>query len=52
MIAALDTKLLTLRKEGLIRRFDSPRLIQVFSFYSSLLYFTEDILAGTKEMAI
>jgi uncharacterized membrane protein YccC len=47
MIAALDTKLLNLRKEGLIRRFDSPRLIQVFSFYSSLLYFTEDILAGT-----
>ena len=49
-IAALDTKLLTIRKEGLIRRFDSKKLIQVFSFYSSLLYFAEDILAGTKKL--
>ena len=52
IIAALDSKLLTLRKEGLIRRFDSPRLIQVFSFYSSLLYFTEDILAETKKTTV
>lgn len=49
-IAALDTKLLTIRKEGLIRRFDSKKLIQVFSFYSSLLYFAEDILAATKKL--
>lgn len=47
-IKAMDIKLLNLRKEGLIRRFDSKRLIQVFSFYSSLLYFTEDILEGHR----
>lgn len=52
MVEALDVKLLTLRKEGLIRRFDSPRLIQVFSFYSSLLYFTDDILSGTRDNSI
>ena len=45
----LDTGLLNLREKGLIRRFDSKKLIQVFSFYSSLLYFAEDILAEAKK---
>ena len=45
----LDSGLLDLRAKGLIRRFDSKRLIQVFSFYSSLLYFAEDILALAKK---
>jgi uncharacterized membrane protein YgaE (UPF0421/DUF939 family) len=49
MVTDLDIKLLNIRKEGLIRRFDLTRLIQVFSFYSSLLYFAEDILAGTRK---
>ncbi|WP_300460787.1 FUSC family protein [Desulfobacula sp.] len=48
MVTDLDIKLLNIRKEGLIRRFDSKKLIQVFSFYSSLQYFAEDILAGAK----
>lgn len=48
MVDALDIKLLNIRKEGFIRRFDSKRLIQVFSFYSSLLYFAEDILVETR----
>jgi len=48
-IKEMNIKLLNLRKEGLIRRFDSKRLVQVFSFYSSLLYFTEDILAGHRK---
>ena len=48
MVTDLDTKLLNIRKEGLIRRFDSKKLIQVFSFYSCLQYFAEDILAGAK----
>lgn len=50
MLDHLDEKLLSLRKEGLIRRFDSKRLIQVFSFYSSLQYFAQDILAGAKRI--
>lgn len=45
-VAELNAKLLDIRKEGLIRRFDSQKLVQVFSFYSSLLYFADDILAG------
>ena len=49
IIAELDAKLLTIRKEGLIRRFDSQKLLQVFSFYSSLRYYSEDILAATNE---
>ncbi len=49
-VAALDTKLINIRKEGLIRRFDSKRLIQVFSFYSSLLYFAQDIIDSTKKL--
>ncbi len=48
-VADLDTKLINIRKEGLIRRFDSKRLIQVFSFYSSLLYFAQDIIDSTKK---
>ncbi|WP_022665788.1 FUSC family protein [Desulfospira joergensenii] len=49
-VKALDTGLLNLREKGLIRRFDSKRLVQVFSFYSSLLYFAEDILAKAKKI--
>jgi uncharacterized membrane protein YccC len=45
MLTQLDARLLTLRKEGLTRRFETPKLIQVFSFYSSLLYYAEDILS-------
>ena len=44
-VSELDAGLLNIRKEGLIRRFDSRKRVQVFSFYSSLLYFTEDILS-------
>ncbi len=50
LISDLDIKLVNIRKEGLIRRFDSKRLIQVFSFYSSLYYFSEDILAGIENL--
>jgi uncharacterized membrane protein YgaE (UPF0421/DUF939 family) len=50
VVGTLEEKLLKVRREGLIRRFDSKRLIQVFSFYSSLLYFAEDILSGIKEV--
>ncbi|MBI9083491.1 MAG: FUSC family protein [Desulfobacterales bacterium] len=49
-VSELDAKFLDIRKEGLIRRFDTKKLIQVFSFYSSLLYFTDDILAGMNEL--
>ncbi len=49
-INILDTGLLNLREKGLIRRFDAKRLIQVFSFYSSLLYFAEDILGEAKKL--
>jgi len=48
-ILELDTRLVSIRKEGLIRRFDSRKLVQVFSFYSSLLYFADDILSAIKE---
>lgn len=48
-VSELDAKLRNIRKEGLIRRFDSKKLIQVFSFYSSLLYFTDDILSGIND---
>ena len=50
IVTDLDIKLLNLRKEGLTRRFDSKRLVQVFSFYSSLLYFAEDIISETKKL--
>ncbi len=49
MLAELDAKLLVLRQEGLIRRFNTHKLIQVFSFYSSLLYFAEDIISAIKK---
>lgn len=48
-VSELDAKLHSIRKDGLIRRFDSKKLIQVFSFYSSLLYFADDILSGIGE---
>ena len=48
-ISELDTRLVSIRKEGSIRRFDSRKLVQVFSFYSSLLYFADDILSAIKE---
>ncbi|BBO66652.1 FUSC family protein [Desulfosarcina alkanivorans] len=48
-ISELDARLLNLRKEGLVRRFDSKKLVQVFSFYSSLRYFAEDILGAINE---
>jgi hypothetical protein len=50
IIAVLEANLLNIRKQGLIHRFDLKRLTQVFSFYSSLLYFAQDILAGTKKI--
>ncbi len=50
MINDLDTRLLDIRKEGLIRRFDLKRLVQVFSFYNSLEYFAEDILSGADKI--
>jgi uncharacterized membrane protein YgaE (UPF0421/DUF939 family) len=50
IVTDLDIKLLNLRKEGLTRRFDSKRLVQVFSFYSSLIYFAEDIIAGSLKL--
>jgi uncharacterized membrane protein YgaE (UPF0421/DUF939 family) len=49
-ISELNAKFLSIREEGLIRRFDSKKLIQVFSFYSSLLYFSDDILSGINEL--
>ena len=49
-ISELNAKFLNIREEGLIRRFDSKKLIQVFSFYSSLLYFSDDILSGITEL--
>lgn len=48
-MAALDTKVLNIREKGLTLWFSSRRLIQVFSFDSSLLYFAEDIPGGTKK---
>ena len=48
-VSELDAKLRNIRKEGLIRRFDAKKLIQIFSFYSSLLYFTDDILSGIND---
>ena len=50
MVADLDGKLIRIRKDGLIRRFDYKKLIQVFSFISSLLYFTDDIISGMKKV--
>ncbi|MBC2737713.1 MAG: FUSC family protein [Desulfobacteraceae bacterium] len=49
-ISELNAKFLNIREEGLIRRFDAKKLIQVFSFYSSLLYFSDDILSGINEL--
>jgi len=48
-VSVLKTTFLTIRKEGLIRRFDAEKLVQVFSFYSSLVYLADDILAGINE---
>jgi uncharacterized membrane protein YgaE (UPF0421/DUF939 family) len=48
----LHAKLIGIRREGLIRRFDYQRLVQVFSFYSSLVYFADDILAGLNEQRL
>jgi hypothetical protein len=48
-LSELDARLVSIRKEGSIRRFDSKKLVQVFSFYSSLLYFADDILLAIKE---
>jgi uncharacterized membrane protein YccC len=48
-VSELDAGLVNIRREGLIRRFDLQKLVQVFSFYSSLLYFTDDILAGMEK---
>lgn len=50
-ISELDHRLAGIRKEGLVRRFDSRKLVQVFSFYSSLLYFADDILSAIQEAA-
>jgi len=50
IVTELDIKLLNLRKEGLIKRFDSKRLVQVFSFYSSILYYAEDIIQGKQDL--
>jgi len=46
----LDDRLLDIRKEGLTARFDLKRLVQVFSFYNSLKYYAEDILAGAEKI--
>ena len=46
LIQNLDKRLNDIRKEGLTTRFDIKRLVQVFSFYNSLKYYAEDILAG------
>ena len=51
MLSALDVRLIHIRKEGAIRRFDSKKLIQIFSFYSSLQYFAEDILSGARKLS-
>jgi len=45
-----ESKLLHIRKEGLTSRFDVKRLVQVFSFFSSLKYFAEDILSGADKI--
>ncbi len=50
MINAMDIKLLNIRREGLTRRFNTKKFVQVFSFYSSLVYFAEDIIAGHRSM--
>jgi len=47
-IISVNKKFLEIREKGFIRKFDSKRLIQIFSFYSSLLYFAEDILTLAK----
>ena len=52
MMKSIDIKLLNIRKEGLTRRFDTKKLVQVFSFYSSMIYFAEDILAGHCSMKL
>ncbi len=50
LIAAMDNRLTQIRKEGRIRRFDLDHLVQVISFYSSLKYYAEDILAGAERI--
>lgn len=50
LVKDMDTRLLAIRKEGLIRRFDLKRMVQVFSFYNSLEYFAEDIFSGAERI--
>jgi hypothetical protein len=50
LVQKMDSKLLDIRKEGLTSRFDVKRLVQVFSFFSSLKYFAEDILSGADKI--
>lgn len=52
MINDMDSRLLDIRKEGLIRRFDLKRLVQVVSFYNSLEYFAEDIFSGAEKLKL
>ena len=49
-VTALDKRLADVREEGLIRRFDLKHLVQVVSFYNSLKYYAEDILAGADRI--
>ncbi len=50
MIVLLDHRLSGIRQKGLIRRFDSKKLVQIFSFYSSLEYLAEDILWTSRKI--
>ena len=50
LVQEMDSKLLNIRKEGLTARFDVKHLVQVFSFFSSLKYFAEDILSGADKI--
>lgn len=47
-IHTVNEGLSSLREKGLVRRFDSERLVQVFSFYSSLVYYAEDIHSAAR----
>ncbi len=51
LVQEVDSKLCYIRKEGLTSRFDVKRLVQVFSFFSSLKYFAEDILSGADKIS-
>jgi len=50
LLDTLERRLSDIRKEGLIRRFDLNHLLQVVSFYNSLKYYAEDILAGADRI--